>query len=123
MLPRSRSSHAAAAVTSSGIEGLPVYCVERLAHGFVNGGMRVNGVAQGLDCGLGFDGQNAFTDQLESFRTNDVDSKYLAVFRIGDDLDEAIVLPQDARLAIGGKWELADSEVVPRRARLRFDKA
>src|SRR5689334_6447791 len=120
MLPRSRSSQSGAAVTTSGIEGLPVHCIKRLAHGFVKGRMRVNGVPQRFHCGFGFHGQNAFPDQLVSFRTNDMDAQDFAILGVGDDFDEAVVLPQDAGLAVGGEGEFAYSEVVTRRARLRL---
>src|SRR3982751_5330518 len=104
MLPRLRSSQAGAAIARSGIEGLPVYRVERLAHGFVNSGMRVNGIPQRFDSCFGFHGQNAFTDQLISFWTNDMDAQNLAVLRVGNNLDEPVMLTQDTGFAVRRKW-------------------
>ncbi len=74
--------------------------------------MRVDGVGQRLDRGFGFHRQHAFADQLEGFRPDDVDAQNFAIFRIGDNLHEAIVLPQDTGLAIGGEGKLADPDVV-----------
>ena len=61
------------------IDGQTVDGVEGLAHGFVERGMRVDGLHHHLDGGLRFHGGHGFGDQLEGLRADDVDAQNLAV--------------------------------------------
>src|SRR5439155_22818701 len=98
MRPRSTNSQVAIASTTLAIDAHSVDRVERLAQRLVERRMRVDGVQQRLDRSLSFHRQDAFADQLESLRPNDVDPQDLAILLVGDDLHEAVVLAQDRRL-------------------------
>src|SRR5579863_9373303 len=102
------------------IDGKPVHGVERLADGFIDGRMRVDGVHHGLHGGLGLHRQHAFGDQLIRLRADDVHAQDLAILLIGDDLDEAVVLAQDRGLAVGQERKLPDLDLVSLGSRLRF---
>src|SRR5258708_2745056 len=52
-----------------------------------------------------------------------MDAQDFAVLGVGDNLHEAVVLAEDAGLAIRSEGELADSEVVAGGARLRFGES
>src|SRR5258708_40256098 len=54
-----------------------------------------------------------FGDQLRGLRPNDMHSQDLAVVRIGDDLDESLMLADDRGSRVGRKRELTNLHVVP----------
>ncbi len=85
--------------------------------------MRMDRVQQRIHGGLGFHGQHALADQLESLRTDDVNAQDLAIGFLGDDLDEAVVLPQNRRLTVGRERKLADLDFMSLGPRLRLRQA
>ena len=70
--------------------------------------MRVDGPHQVFHCRFHFHGCYCFGDQFGSLRADYVDAQDLAVICVGDNFDEALVLPHDAGAGIGGEGELAD---------------
>src|ERR1700719_3129699 len=80
--------------TMLGIDGQSVHGVERFPHGFVKRRMRVDGVHQCLDGRLSFHREHTFANELERFRSYDVDAQDLAVGFIRDNFDEPIVPAQ-----------------------------
>src|SRR5208283_1829456 len=109
--------------TFSSIDGETVDGIERLAHRFIQGWMRVNRMHQRLDGGFGFHRQHAFADQLERFRPDDVYAQNFAVGFIRDDLHESIVLAENTGLAVSEERELADLYLAALRARLRLGQS
>src|SRR6185503_4279918 len=109
MWPRSTTSQVAkqSSVLLS-IDRHSVNRVERLAHGLVERGMRMDGVDQRLNGGLRLHRQHALADQLVSLRADNVDAQDLPVFLIGDNFHKAVMLPQDRSLGVGGEGEFSD---------------
>ena len=56
-------------------------------------------------------------------RADDVDAENFAVVGVADDLDEALVLADDAGARVGGEGELADLDVVSGFAGFGFGEA
>src|SRR5436305_9307848 len=62
----------------------------------------------------------AFVDDLGRVRADDVNTQKFVVARLADDLDEALLLAEYARLGGGGERELRDLHVVTQLLRLRL---
>src|SRR3989440_2859708 len=62
----------------------------------------------------------AFVDDLGRVRADDVNAQKFVVARLADDLDEALLLAEYARLGGGGERELRDLHVVTQLLRLRL---
>src|ERR1017187_4266546 len=113
MQPGSRHSHLS-------IDGQTVDGVETFAHHFGKGGVRMDGVHDGLHRGFRFHGSYRFGDQFESIRADDMHTQNFAEFLVGHHLDESAVAVEDAGAAIAGERKLADLHLVALRAGLRF---
>src|ERR1039458_6410202 len=93
MRPSSRTQHLR-------IDGKTVYGVEGLAHGFVERGMRVDGLHHHVYRGFGFHGGDRFRNQFETFRPDDVDAQDLTILLVGHYLNEAFVMSKNSGAAI-----------------------
>src|ERR1039458_6207271 len=113
MRPSSRTPHLR-------IDGKTVYRIEGLAQGFIERGMRVDGLHHHIHGGLGFHGGHRFADQLETLRPDDVDAQDLAVLLVGYYLNEALVVSNDRRAAVAGEREAPDLHLISLRASLRL---
>ena len=89
-----------------GINRLSVNRVKRLAHGFVNRRMRVDGVDHRIDRRLGLHRQHRFADQFERLRPDDVDAQNLAMLLVRHDLHEAVVRPRMVALLFAANGNL-----------------
>ena len=66
---------------------------------------------------------DALGDDLGRVRADDVDAEDLAVLRVRDDLDEAVVRIEDRRLRVADERELADLDLVALLLGLRLGQA
>src|SRR5436190_1896964 len=82
--------------------------------------MRVDGAHHGFHRGLGLHGGYRFGNQLESIRPDNVDAQDLAELLVRHHLDESFVMAQDGGAAVARERELADLDLQPLGARLRF---
>src|SRR6266851_1298003 len=55
--------------------------------------------------------QGRLRDQVGGARSDDVNAQQATGLRIGDDLDEALGLPQSQRPARGGEWDATDLDI------------
>ena len=72
-----------------------VHAVRSIQHGFSQGRMGVDGPHQIFHGGFEFHCGHGFGDQLRRLRANDVHAENLAIVRIGNNLDEALMLADD----------------------------
>src|ERR1035437_9007719 len=70
--------------------------------------MRMDNVRQLLRGAFHLQRQDGFGDQLGRIRSDDVYAQDLAVLGVGNDLDEAFVLPHDAGARVRSEGELAN---------------
>ena len=85
--------------------------------------MRVDRPHQIFNRGFEFDRGDGFGDQFCGLRADDVDAENLAVVGVGDNLDEAFVLADDAGARVRSEGELADFDVVSGFAGFGFGEA
>src|ERR1700733_227805 len=83
----------------------------------------MNGEHHLFDSRLELDCSNGFGDDLRGSRADDVHAQNLAMLRIGDDFDEAIVRIEDRRLRVADEGEFSDFYLVALLFRLRLSKA
>src|SRR5579883_2776022 len=105
------------------IDGQSVNAIECFAHGFVQGRVSMNGAHHCFYGRFGFHGGNGLGNQLERFRSNDVDAKNFAELLVRDDLDESRMVALDAGFAVGREREFSNLHRVALRARLCFGQA
>src|SRR5215472_13551114 len=82
--------------------------------------MRVNDVGQFLRRALHLQRHYRFGNQLRRIRPDDVHTENLAVLRVGNDLDESLMLADDAGPRVRREGELADLHLVSRLLRIGF---
>ena len=80
--------------------------------------MRVNRPHQIFDGCFQFHRCHSLRDQFRRLRPDDVHPQKLPIFRIGDNLDEAFMLPHDRSTRVCRKRELADFHGVSQLLRL-----
>src|ERR1039458_5505070 len=85
--------------------------------------MRVDNVRQLFGGTFHLQRQDRFGDQLGRIRPDDVHAQDLAVLGVGNDLDEAFVLPHDAGARVRSEGELANLHGVTLFLRLGFGEA
>src|SRR5262245_12127985 len=97
--------------------------VEGLADRFVERGMRVDRLHHHVHRSLGFHRGNRLGEQFERVRSDDVDAQDFPELLVGHDLDEAVMLAEDARAAVAHEREPADLNLAAGGARLRFGES
>src|SRR5580698_1556909 len=70
-----------------------------------------------------FEGGDGFGDELGGLRADNVDTEYLSVLGVGDDLYEAVVRVDDGGLGVANEGELTDLDGVSQLLGLSFGKA
>src|ERR1019366_4842774 len=85
--------------------------------------MRVNYVAEIFRRALHLKGDDRLGDQFRCGGADDVHTEDFAVLRVGYDLHEPVMLPNDAGARVGGEGELADLDVMALFFGLSFGQA
>src|SRR5919112_3762132 len=92
----------------------------RLHDGLGDGRVRVDDAPQLFGRGFEVERDDGLVNHLRRVRADDVDAQQLVVLRLADDLDEALLLAEDARLARRAEGELGRLHVVAQLLRLRL---
>src|ERR1044071_2004349 len=98
----------------------PVDAFGGLHDGLGDGRVRVDDAPQLFGRRFEVEGDDGLVNDLGRVRADDVDAQQLVVLRLADDLDEALLLAEDARLARGREGELRRLHVVAQLLRLRL---
>src|ERR1700677_227181 len=96
---------------------------EAIEQRFGNGRVGVDGEHHCFDRRLELNRRHGFGDDLCCVWPDDVNAEDLAVLRVGDDFDEAVVRVEDCRLRVADEGELADLHLEALLLRLRLCEA
>ena len=91
--------------------------------GLGDGRVRVDGAAQLFSRGFEVERDDSLVDDLGRVRADDVDAQKLVLARLGDDLDEALLLAENACLARSRERKLRDLHVVAKLFGFRLRQA